>query len=112
MKWKTLGHVFEGVARVVYPPAGTIIDGAKAIKAAHGEDRAAALLEEIDTSLVTAGDLSGKAALADPAVRALARKWAQDGLELHDLIEQTKKAITNRPATAAELGAPAGSTGD
>jgi hypothetical protein len=104
MKWTTLGHVFEGVARIVYPPAGAIIDGAKAIKNSHDADRTTALLEEIDNSLVAAGDLSGKAALADPTVRALARKWAQDGLELHDLIEQTKQALKAKPATAAELG--------
>lgn len=109
---KTFGHIAEGIARIAYPPAGAIIDGAKAIHNDHGPDRSADILAEIDASLVAAGDLSGKSVLADPAVRALAQKYAEDGIALHFLIEAKKKAAALAPATAADLGLPAGSTGE
>lgn len=109
---KTFAHVAEGIARIAYPPAGAIIDGAKAIHDDHGPDRSIDILAEIDSSLVAAGDLTGKSVLADPAVRALAQKYAQDGLALHALIEAKKAAKLAAPATGADLGVPAGSTGE
>lgn len=108
-KASTFLHILEGIGRAVDPRIGTAIDGVKAIHDAKGDARVAAILREVDTSLELAGDYSGKDAISDPALRALLRKYVEDGQALHAYIE-THKA---KPVAGDVTGqVTTGSTGE
>lgn len=103
MKAATFLHVLEGIGRAVDPRIGAAIDAGKALAhAKSADDRAAAILAEVDNGLQLAGDLSGKDAIADPALRALIEKYVRDGFELHAYIEAHKAAAA--PAAAGATG--------
>jgi hypothetical protein len=111
-KFSTLAHILEGVGRVVDPRIGQAIDAGKAIAhAKSGDERAAAVMAEIEASLALAGDYTGKAALQDPALAALAKKYIEDGIALHAYIE-AHKAKQPVASSAAQLGVLHGSTGE
>jgi hypothetical protein len=114
VKWKTFGKAAEVIARMAVPHAGEVIDAGKAIAHAHSSgDRALAIMTEIDAALDAAGDLSGKSAVNDPALRALLHKYVEDGLALHQYIEAHKAAAAPFvQETAADLGIFHGSTGE
>lgn len=103
-KWGTFGHLIEGIAAVTVPGAAQVIKAAHVIHDQHGQPRADAILDLIDGSLTAAGDLSGKAALSDPGLRALAKKYAEDGLALHAMIEAAKKKQAAPAAVSGSTG--------
>jgi hypothetical protein len=103
-KLGTFLHIVEGIGRVADPRIAQAIDAGKAIAHAKGADRVSAVMTEIDTSLDLAGDLSGKAAVSDPALRALVKKYVEDGIALHAYIE-SHKAQQAQPGAAPSAAA-------
>jgi hypothetical protein len=90
-KLKTFARIVDPILRATVPGASEAIDAGKAIvHAKTDQERAAAVIAEIDADLQAAGDLSGKAALADPMLRALLHQYVQDGFALHQYIEAHK----------------------
>lgn len=112
-KWGTFGHILEGIGRAADPRIGQAIDAGKALHSAKSSsERVTAIMQEMDASLSLAGDISGKAALSDPALAALAKKYVEDGLALHAYIEAHKAKAATASASAADLGIVTGSTGE
>lgn len=102
-KGATFLHILEGIGRVADPRIGMVIDGVEAARAAKtGTEKAADIEAAITQSLAVAGDYSGQAALSDPALAALTRKYIDDGLALHAYIEAHK---AQPPAAVPPLGA-------